>query len=729
LEGLENRFLLYATTGMQWPKPKRITYSFVPDGTSIGGVPSNLQATLNASFATADWQAQFTKAAAVWQKVANTNFWPVSDDGTALGVSGNMQNDSRFGDIRIGGYPMSGSILAFAYLPPPANGGTSAGDMFFNTNQSWQINGTTYDLMTVAIHEFGHAIGMGHSTDSTADMYSTYTTAKQAVVTDDTSGIRSIYNSRQNDFFDANGSNDKSSQADDISSYIDSKSQLTLSALDSTTPIMIGQNDIDWYKVTVPSSTTGTMVVKMQSTHLSLLAPYLAVYDSGGTTMLGHASSTAMGDTVTVTINNVSAGQVYLIKGKGNTTGDSGFGSYGLQVNFGSQSQAAVTAPDTTMSEQADQGGGTMNESTDGSGASDAIPQDNSAIPGVPTYWVYDDGSQTISEDNGVVGSWDGSNSTDTTDSSGTDTSALGDVQVITLGDVSGIGDALMADASGEASLSRHGFGGVPPWTPAWPSLMIGVPRLATETDPQSPSLVMPLDFSFTTDLGDRIAVSTDSIAPGQVHAIASGGRATGDSGSMANGAKADDGPQAQSPIPQARASGVEQADRNDATIRETSGGLHVGDSNREDRLATGGELRWDPSALPALPGSLGHVDRTGDLSKNHRTVSPGDNAAWGRHAVTLACAQDASSWDELWRSPRWSPALTMSRTIDVFSPPYATQQDTENQLRRLFASFGNDQGVAGFTTALEAEDRKVECSLYEAVDRALDAWFPDPPN
>ena len=118
LEGLEDRFLLYATTGTQWAKPKLITYSFVPDGTSIGGVPSNLQQTLNAQFATADWKAQFAKAAAVWQKVANVNFSLVSDNGSPLGVSGNQQNDTRFGDIRIGGYAMSGSILAFAYLPP-----------------------------------------------------------------------------------------------------------------------------------------------------------------------------------------------------------------------------------------------------------------------------------------------------------------------------------------------------------------------------------------------------------------------------------------------------------------------------------------------------------------------------------------------------------------------------------------------------------------------------------
>jgi hypothetical protein len=90
LEGLEDRFLLYATTGTQWAKPKLITYSFVPDGTSIGGVPSNLQSTLNAHFATSDWKAQFAKAAVVWQKVANVNFTLVSDNGSPLGVSGRL---------------------------------------------------------------------------------------------------------------------------------------------------------------------------------------------------------------------------------------------------------------------------------------------------------------------------------------------------------------------------------------------------------------------------------------------------------------------------------------------------------------------------------------------------------------------------------------------------------------------------------------------------------------
>ena len=228
-----------------------------------------------AHFATADWKAQFAKAAAVWQKVANVNFTLVSDNGAPLGVSGNQQSDRRFGDIRIGGYAMSGNILAFAYLAPPANGGTAAGDMFFNTSQSWQINGTTVRPDDRGDPRVRPRAGHGPFA-RTARRPCTRPTPppSRRVNADDTAGIRTIYNSRQNDFFDANGANDSTRTADDITSYIDSNGQLTLSALDSTTPIMIGAATSIGTRSPFPASTTGTMVVRMQSTNLSLLAPY-----------------------------------------------------------------------------------------------------------------------------------------------------------------------------------------------------------------------------------------------------------------------------------------------------------------------------------------------------------------------------------------------------------------------------------------------------------------------
>ena len=118
LEALEDRLLLYSTLGGNWVYGSRITYSFVPDGTSVGGTPSVLFQTLNARFPTATWQQQFQKAAAVWQAVTNINMAQVTDNGTAIGANGNQQDDPRFGDIRISAIPLSSGTLAVSSAAP-----------------------------------------------------------------------------------------------------------------------------------------------------------------------------------------------------------------------------------------------------------------------------------------------------------------------------------------------------------------------------------------------------------------------------------------------------------------------------------------------------------------------------------------------------------------------------------------------------------------------------------
>ena len=122
----------------------------------------------------------------------NVNLALVSDGGQAVGSSGNQQGDTRFGDIRIGAIPLPAGTLAETFLPPPINGGTAAGEILINSTVNWQIN-ASYDLMTVVAHEFGHALGLGESTVSTAEMYGTYNAIKQVLTSDDTSGIQSLY--------------------------------------------------------------------------------------------------------------------------------------------------------------------------------------------------------------------------------------------------------------------------------------------------------------------------------------------------------------------------------------------------------------------------------------------------------------------------------------------------------------------------------------------------------
>jgi hypothetical protein len=354
LEGLERRLLLYSNLGDQWTFSDRITYSLMPDGTSVGGVPSALFQTLNAKFATATWEQQIEAAASLWENVTNVNLSMVSDGGEPVGTSGDQQDDPRFGDIRIGAVPLNSSVLAVTFLPPPANGGTQAGDILLNSNVNWQIN-SNYDLLTVVAHEFGHALGLGESSVSTAVMYGTYNGIKQALVSDDISGVQSIYGTRQFDQFNTGGQRDNTyTTATNINSYMNN-SQIAIPALDVTT-----SGDSEWFYVNVPASSTGTMSVTVQSSNLSSLSPKLQVYSSG-LSLVGQAGTVAsLGASVTVSAS-VQPGQGYYIKVLA-AGGPGPIGSYGLLVNFGSQTHAPISPPNTMVAQQPNGSGGTSND-------------------------------------------------------------------------------------------------------------------------------------------------------------------------------------------------------------------------------------------------------------------------------------------------------------------------------------------------------------------------------
>jgi hypothetical protein len=326
----------------------------MPDGTNIGGTPSVLFQTLNSKFATATWEAQFEKAAAVWQAVGNYNLALVSDNGSPEATNGNQQDDPRFGDIRIGAVNLGSGVLGETFLPPPFNGGTAAGDMFLNSATSWQIN-SNYDLETVAIHEFGHALGLGESQIATACMYAYYNAMKQTLTTDDVAGIQSVWGARQFDQFNSNGqSNGTYGNATVITSGIDSSGQIAIPSLDITS---MGQSE--WFYVTVPPTTTGTMVTTMQSSNLSTLSPKLTVFSSALKT-LGTVSSTAFGDTVSFSLTGVQPGQCYYIRTNG-MAGGATIGGYGLEVNFGSHPQPPIAPPNTVVAQAPDLGGGSQN--------------------------------------------------------------------------------------------------------------------------------------------------------------------------------------------------------------------------------------------------------------------------------------------------------------------------------------------------------------------------------
>jgi predicted Zn-dependent protease len=338
-------------SGNAWPNPALVTISFVPDKTVLDSnyTASNLFAKFNAKWSTATWQDAILTAAQTWAAQANINFDVVSDNGTTSGQGNYQQGDPGMGDIRIGGYGfVSNAVLAGTYYPPSANNYSIAGDMNFNTNETFNTNGSNYDLQTVALHEFGHALGLGHSTYSTAAMWGYYTTKKQTLSSDDIAGIQAIYGTRPADAYNTNSAtaNTSFATAASLTSLLD---PVALTAVVDNLDIT-STSQAEYFTVTVPSG-SNALTWTVQSAGLSMFTPAVTVYAADQATVLGSASSAVVyhGVTESVSITGLTPGQQLYLKVAGVDNSAFSTGTFGMTLNFGTGASPSVTLPNTQL--------------------------------------------------------------------------------------------------------------------------------------------------------------------------------------------------------------------------------------------------------------------------------------------------------------------------------------------------------------------------------------------
>ncbi len=147
------------------------TYGNGWDGPGLGAATVNyVSSRMTTQLGSAAAQAEIQRAMAEWSKVAAITWQP------GAGSFGSATVNVLFATYDHGdGYSFDGpgGILAHTFYPAPPNPEPVAGDMHFDDSESWHI-GVNTDLFSVALHELGHSLGLGHSDDPTAVMYPYY---------------------------------------------------------------------------------------------------------------------------------------------------------------------------------------------------------------------------------------------------------------------------------------------------------------------------------------------------------------------------------------------------------------------------------------------------------------------------------------------------------------------------------------------------------------------------
>ena len=256
----------------QFQTVSRITLSFAPDGTSISRYQSSLYSSFSHLMTPAELEAIFLKAFQTWAQHSAVNVGVVPDSGDDFGIGGASQGDPRFGDIRIGAVPMAGDVFAVAVPSIDFVSGTWAGDLLFNSNANFA---NAEQFYAVALHEAGHVLGLGHTTDETSVMHPT--ALNSVLNSNDILELKALYGERVDlDQYDQEGDNNNSF---DGAEEIENRG-----SVDGIIPLLVygdieDANDVDVFALETRSNYTGPVTFRLISQTVSFLRAKISVYD------------------------------------------------------------------------------------------------------------------------------------------------------------------------------------------------------------------------------------------------------------------------------------------------------------------------------------------------------------------------------------------------------------------------------------------------------------------
>lgn len=324
--------------GNPWQLATGLTMSFANEGVQYSSqtwgqssFANRLYSELGGAMSQNVWQEELLRAMYTWTSVANINVGLVADSGRAFGPDGYSPDEAQ-ATFRVGTVTTGTDVVATS-LPNHPLSGLYAGTVMLN--EAWTFtkgggNGT-FDLYTVALHEFGNALGVADLDSSSANaMYGHYIGARTGLSAADVSSAQALYGARLPDATEA--LNNSRTTAPLLLNVSDPAAGGKLRSVADGDITVSG--DADWYKVVTPLGTS-QITVRLGTAGKSLLAGRVEVYNAAGT-LIASATNTSplQGDTV-LTVSGLSGLTSYFVKVTAGRTDTFFTGAYQLRVGYG----------------------------------------------------------------------------------------------------------------------------------------------------------------------------------------------------------------------------------------------------------------------------------------------------------------------------------------------------------------------------------------------------------
>ena len=151
-----------------------------------------------------DWNTVTEGALGTWNPFLNRVSFRVVRDSTAAQAFRNNTNNVTWGDD-VYGDSFGDAVAVTRWLYRPSDNSIIEADVILNRARNWNSyrgnlrsasGGTLYDLRRVALHEFGHVIGLGHPNEhgqSVPAIMNSRVSNTDGLQSDDTDGARAIY--------------------------------------------------------------------------------------------------------------------------------------------------------------------------------------------------------------------------------------------------------------------------------------------------------------------------------------------------------------------------------------------------------------------------------------------------------------------------------------------------------------------------------------------------------